>query len=390
MVTLAAAQAGGQTGSWAALVAALPLALHHPSPAIWLAVINGAWAGPAALGCLTGRLIDRIGPRLAGTAAWLAAAACTGGCAATGRLPWAAAALAAMSACRGTAVAAGDTAPTWLPGQPATARAGSWLMIAAAVPLLAGPIGSAAILASAGPRAAWAAAAALLAAAAAGSAAVPATRPPGPPPGGPPRQPAARFRGPLGSVLAITAATWLSYGGIEVLQPLYVRSALHASLTFYAWTLSAFATGGIITALIPTTARARPARSRAVPTAALAVAAGERLFTATPWPAIALAGAVLWGAAAAAFTLASRSAILTAVHPQSHGQALSAWRSVQSAGYLSALVAGPLAAVVGLPDVLAGMCALTGVTAAGYLATAALAAARQQGGRAGVTAEARP
>lgn len=236
---LIAAQAAGQTGSWASLVVAVPLALGHRHPATWLAVITAAWAGPAMLSSAAGRPIDRFGPRLAGTAAWLGAAAGAVAALAVRQLPGLVIALAVISACRGAEIAAGDTAPTWMPDRPDLTRAGSWLMLAAAVPLLAGPLGAAALLTFFGPPTAWITVAALFAAGAAGSMAVPAARPASP--GSRPK--ITRGRGRLMAVLITQAVVWVSYGSMSVLQPLYVQDTLHSSLIVYGWTLFAFAAG---------------------------------------------------------------------------------------------------------------------------------------------------
>ncbi len=372
MILLAAAQAAGQTGSWAALVAALPLALQHRHPASWLALVNAAWAGPAMLSHLAGPAIDRYGPRIAGTACWLCASACAIACCATGKLPGLIVPLGLMSAFRGGGVAAGDTAPTWLPIRPDLSRAGSWLVAAAAVPVLAGPLGSATVLAHGGARIAWTAVAALLAAAAGGSAIVPASRPatePSPDTGAA-SVAQTRRAGSLPIVLAITAGVWLSYGALEILQPLYVRQVLHASLSFYGWTMTAFALGGTAAALLTAGMRVKVPQM-GVPVAALAVAAGERLFTATAAPATALAGAAAWGAAAAVFSVISRTAILSAVPAGRHGQALGSWRAVQSAaGVAPAAITGVVTAALGLPATLTATCCLASGTGVAALAAA--------------------
>lgn len=380
MAVLTIGQAAGQTGSWAALVTALPLALSQPRPAIWLALVNAAWAGPAMLSPLAGRLIDRHGPRLAGSLFWLAAAACAASALLAGRLPGLLVPLGIISACRGAGVAAGDTAPTWLPRRPDLTRAGAWLILAAAVPVMAGALGAAALLAYAGPRIAWLAVAGAFAAGAACSALVPATRPAAdartPDDAG--RRGAPRIRGRLTAILAVTAGVWLTYGTMAVLQPLFVRQGLHASLITYGWTMVAFAAGSVALAMTAMTARPLGqvlASPWLVAIAAVMVAAGERLFTATSSVPVALAGAAVWGASAGAFNLSCRSAVLLIVPPAAHGRALSCWRAVQAAANLAPTAAvGPLIAAAGLATVLAGTCALA--AAAGVACLAGFIAAR--------------
>ncbi|HEY1619754.1 MAG TPA: MFS transporter [Streptosporangiaceae bacterium] len=381
MIVLAAAQAAGQTGSWAALVAALPLALQRRDPASWLALVNAAWAGPAMLSQLAGPAIDRYGPRITGSMCWLGAAACAIACCAARDLPALLVPLGLMSAFRGCGVAAGDTAPTWLPRPPDLARAGSCLVVAAAVPVLAGPLGSATLLAHADASAAWLAAAVLLGVAATGSMTVPARRPAPAPSPDTRSAPAGQRRssGSLAVVLAITAGVWLSYGALEILQPLYVRQVLHASLSLYAWTMTAFALGGTAGALLTAGVRGKLPQIR-VPAAALAVAAGERIFTATSSPATALAGAAAWGAAAAVFSVTSRTAILSAAPAHRHGQALSTWRAVQSAaGVAPAAITGTLTTAIGLPATLTATCCLASGTGVIALAAALHSRAAKRG-----------
>ena len=47
-ILLTTGRTAGQTASWAALVAALPLALARPDPGLWLSAITAAWAAPVA------------------------------------------------------------------------------------------------------------------------------------------------------------------------------------------------------------------------------------------------------------------------------------------------------------------------------------------------------
>jgi Major Facilitator Superfamily len=374
MTMLTVAQTAGQTGSWAALVAALPLALSRPHAATWVAMITIAWGGLAAISQFTTRrLVDRFGPRRIGACSWTFAAIGAIAAAVTAQnLAAVVAALGLMSATRGLAVVAGDVAPTWLPHRPDLTRAGSWLMLAAAVPVLAGPLGSASLLTSYGPRAAWLAVAGLFLAAAAGTALVPAVRP------GLATQAAAavqlRWLLKILGVLAITAGVWLTYGAMTVLQPLYVQDELHSTLVTYGWTMAAFAAGGIGMALIALRLRPLVEWQWSVPLAALATAGGERLFTATTSVPVALIGLLLWGASAAMFSLTSRSVIVSAVPPSAHGRSLGLWRGTQAAAnIIPALAVGQLIAIEGLRPVATWTCALAGACGVAYLACAGAA-----------------
>jgi predicted MFS family arabinose efflux permease len=154
-----------------------------------------------------------------------------------------------------------------------------------------------------------------------------------------------------------------------MIQPLYVRQILHGSVSVYAWTLTAFALGGLTSGLAASALPPRALTSRlAVPAGALAVAAGELAFTATASLSVALIGSALWGASAAAFTISSRSLMLSAAPPSRHGQAMTIWRSIQSMSYLApATIIGSLVLALGLRTSLHTICLLAGITGAAAL-----------------------
>ena len=404
-ILLTAGRTAGQTGSWAALVAALPLALARPDPGVWLSAITAAWAAPVAvteLPLVAGRLADspRWGPRRAGAVSWVLAAVAAAAAVTSRDLPVVIAALAVTSAARGVGVVAGDTAPSWLPGQPDLGISAAWVMLGDTLPVLAGPLGSATLLYAWGPRAPWIVTAGLFAAAGIAAVAVPAIRPPAVTATAP--GPAPAFSGwrrwlpatRVGGMLAVTAGIWLSYGAMEVLQPLYVKDGLHSSLIVYGWTMASNAVAGSVmsVAAMPKRSplRAFLAWRWSVPVSALAVAAALRLFTATNSVEVAMGGSALWGAAAVLFTLASKEVILSQVLPQAHGEAIALWRALQSAAYTApSAVTGPLTASFGLARVLAGVCALAGASALGHAAGTAATGVRRTRARRPATA-ARP
>ena len=374
-VLLTTGRTAGQTASWAALVAALPLALSRPDPGLWLSAITAAWAAPVAIAELplvAGRLADspRWGPRRAGAASWALAAVAAAAAVMSRDLPVVIAALAVTSAARGVGVVAGDTAPSWLPGQSDLGISAAWVMLGDTLPVLAGPLGSAALLYTWGPRAPWIVTAALFAVAGCAAVAVPAIRPPAvtatvPAFSGRQRWlPITR----IGGMLAVTAGIWLSYGAMEILQPLFVKDGLHSSLIVYGWIMASNATAGSVMSVAAMPKRS-PLRSFlswrwSVPVSALAVAAALRVFTATDSVTVAMGGSALWGAAAVLFTLASKEVILSRVPAQAHGEAMALWRTVQSGAYTApAAATGPLTARFGLAWVLVGVCALAGASA---------------------------
>jgi hypothetical protein len=371
LALLTAAQAVGQAGTWAAWIAALPLALARPHPAMWLSAIAAAWAAPAVLSRAAGGPIDRWGPRVAGGIAWVIAAVAAA-------LPAAAhvglidvlGVLVCVSAGGTWGVAAGQSAPTWMPARPDLARAGSWLMVAQYLPVAAAPIGASALVTGVGEHAAWALVAGLSAAAAFGSLMVPAIRPAA---AAPKRR--MRMPGAVRRVLAVTAAVQVSYGGITTLEALYVRAVLTAPLTVYGWLLGTWATAGIACCVA---ARPGVVTARwAVPLSVLVIAAGEGLYVGTSVEAAAFAGAAVFGGGAALLNLSCRAVIVRAVPPEGHGRALSLWESSQCAGFVApTLVTGGLVTTFGLRAVLDGCAALTGACAALSLGAAGVSRRR--------------
>jgi MFS family permease len=371
LARLTAAQAAGQAGTWAAYTAALPAALARPHPAAALSAVTAAWAIPSIAARLAGGAVDRYGPRRTAAAAWALAALAAALAAATRpALPVLLVLLAAVSLGGTWAVSAGEAAPTWLPARPDPARAGSWLVIAGSLPLALGPAGAASLATYASDRAAWALVAVLSVAAALASLAVPATRPAALPP-------VLQRRGVPGPVLAVfmvTAAVYLAFGAVTILEPLYVRDILAGPLTLYGWLLATWATAGILAA----TALGRWPRLAGgrwpVPAATALTAAGIAVYLSTPRLAAAFTGAAVFGAGAAWFRVSARAVLVTATPPGQHGRMLSLWESVQCAAFTApAAVTGSLVAVLGLRAVLACCCAL----AAALATVTALAGAMQ-------------
>jgi hypothetical protein len=372
LLILTAAQTAGQTGWWAAYVAALPAALDRPHPAVWLSAVTAAWCAPSMAARLAGGVIDHYGPRVTGAVAWGVAAAVAVVPAVTHPgLPVVLAVLACLSAAGSCAVAAGAAAPTWMPAKPDLIRAGSWLIVATYLPIGAGPAGASNLLAHAGPRAAWALVAGLLVVASASSLLVRAARPA--------TGPAARrfrVRPAVRGVLLITAGIYLSWGVVTILEPLYVRAVLARPLPVYGWLLCTWAAAAIATAVLADRCQQIVTARWAVPCWALLVAAGEGVYLGTSQITAAFTGAAIFGAAATLFGLSCRAVIVAATPPTEHGRALSLWFTVQDACLaLPAALTGPAVAVVGLRAVLDGAAALAGLSGAACAVRAAPAPA---------------
>jgi MFS family permease len=381
MTTLTVAQVAGQTGWWAALAVSLPMALAVPGTG-HLAAVTAAWGAPAVLSRLVGAPIDRLGPRRVGTACWLASAIAAALAAVSPRatLPMLVPVLAAISGGTGMAMTAGQAAPTWLPRRPDLARAGIWLLVAAAVPVLVGPLGGTSAITYAGYRPAWSAVALLFLLGAVGSALVPAVRP----------EPAVsdfsvavarRALRKVVAVLLVTGGLRLTYGMLTLLAPLYVHAVLHAPLVMYGWVLTSFALGGLA-AMLVVARHDRVLRSRwGVAGSATLVAGSQLVFSSTSLVPVALLGAAMWGACAGVFTVCCRAVIVAAVPSSRHGRSLGWWLTVQNAAnVLPAVIATPIVVAFGLHAVLAGTCLCCLACGLAYLGWTAVS------GRAGVGA----
>jgi hypothetical protein len=380
LMTLTAAQAAGQAGTWAGYVAALPAALTQPHPAVAVSVIAGFWSAPAVFAQPAGRFADRHGPHRTGTVAWaLAAAAATVPVLARPGFHTLLGVLALLALSGTWGVAAGEAAPTWLPGLADPNDGGPWLTAATNLALTIGPLITSSVLAEAGDRAAWALVAGLSAAAALGTLLVPAR----PPARAPASQGQARMPPAVRRVLALTAGVYLALGVITICEPLYVRRVLHSPLTVYGRLLAVVGLAGLLTALA---AHLRPRITCgrwAIPAATATLAAGTALYLNTPLLACAVAGAAVSGTGAALFRMAVRAVIVDAIPPGAHGRAFARWETVQCASsVLPTAFTGTLVTVLGLRWVLGGCTALATTVAAASLRPTGQASRNRHGNRA--------
>jgi hypothetical protein len=378
LIRLTLAQTAGQAGTWAGYVAALPAALAQPHPAVALGAITAAWGFPSAAARLAGGMVDRFGPRVIGASAWgLAAVAADVPAVTHPTLPALLVVLALLSVGGTWGVSAGEAAPTWLPGCPDLAAAGSWLVIATSLPLAIGPVGASNLVTYAGDQAAWGMVAMLSAVAALTSLLVPAVAPetiaPAESPtlnylNSPTAPGATRRRSPLTpqvwAVLSITAGVYLTFGVITILEPLYVRQVLHGPFTTYGWLLAVYGIAGIVTSATVGGRSSIITAPLATPVAALLVAFGETVYVTTPFTDVAFAGAALFGVGAALFRLSARAVIVHTVPPREHGRALSLWESVQCTFFvIPAVFTGTLVTRIGVRLVFACCCTASGAIA---------------------------
>jgi hypothetical protein len=355
LAALTAAQVAGQAGTWAAYVAALPTALGRAHPATWVGVLTAAWTLPTIGARLAGRQIDARGPRVVGAASWIMAASAAAVPAATRASVLVLVCALAFLALGGTwGVAAGEAAPTWMPARPDQARAGTWLVIATALPIATGPIGASTLLTQAGQQAAWAFAAALFLIGAVLSLLVPSRRPEAT--GDLPVVATPDVR----RVLAITVGVYLPVGAIAVGEALYVTTVLGRSLVTYGWLLGVWAAAGVVTAIATRNSTVITGR-RAVPWAVLTLAGGAMLYLGTTSVVAAFGGSALFGVGAALVRQSCR-VVLTRSPPAVHGRILSWWETSQCAGFAApTLVAGSLITAFGLRAVLDGSCAFAAI-----------------------------
>jgi DHA3 family macrolide efflux protein-like MFS transporter len=168
------------------------------------------------------------------------------------------------------------------------------------------------------------------------------------------------------SLFLLGFAMWMSYGTFGVLEPLYVRDVLGASVTTLALLQVAFGVGLVGTGLLLPRVRRALERPSSLAVVAVAAGGGAALYGGTSFVGVAFVGVFLWGITAGLFGAPSRTLLMLATPDTTHGRVLSAWRVVQQLGHLVPVALGPLlAGVVGVQGVLigvGGVCALFGAS----------------------------
>lgn len=322
------------TGFWAVLLASQGSATYHlAADPIYLSLLAIAWGLPSVvLSVPVGRLIDAHGPRVVGSVGSLGGVLATAGVAiGTGR-SWLLVLVLVNGAGRALVQPAIDAAPSWVPEPIEQSTASVWLGFAGNLPFIIGPAVGALLLSAGGVGSVFSfnAAVCLVAGAVLWRTAIRT------PTAGPTHVKRGEFSGgravwwPLGLNLAV----WISYGCFTVLEILYVKDVLVAPIAVFALLQGVFGAGLMVTSSVITKVQSILLRRSILECTALCIAAAEVLYVGTRSIDVAVAGAFLWGVAAAVFGPACRTALLGALPVGQHGRAMALWRGSQSAGSL--------------------------------------------------------
>jgi DHA3 family macrolide efflux protein-like MFS transporter len=362
-------------GSWAAFVAIWGYAVYRfdigPGG---VALLTLAWGGPpVVLGPLAGVVIDRVGPRRVAIAGDLLGAVASLAMALTGDFRSLAMLAAVHGVTKAFALPAYDALPARLVEPARLFDLNAILSAATDLSIVLGPLLAAGVFSLWGNRAAFVADAVSYLV----GAAVVAPLQLRPRVGDALDRVAMRARDELREGLRVVRARpvavslfllgfamWMSYGTFGVLEPLYVRDVLHASVTTLALLQVAFGVGLVGTGLLLPRVRRAVERPSSLAVVAIAAGGGAAIYGGTSFVGVAFVGVFLWGITAGLFGAPSRTLLMLATPDTTHGRVLSAWRVVQQLGHLVPVGLGPLlAGVVGVQGVLVGVgavCALFG------------------------------
>ena len=344
-------------GSWAALIAIWGYAAYQfgLGPA-HLGLLALAWGvPPVVLGPVAGVAIDRLGPRRVAITADLANAAVAVAMISASDM----ATLLWLTVLHGIGKAFAAPAYAALPARVADADdlfdANALFSAAGDLAMVLGPVVAAAVIAAAGPAAAFAVDAATYLLGAAATLPLrlrPVAVTERAPSGGAWaelreglrvtwRSPGAQFLFGLGFSL------WLAFGTFIVLEPLFVRDVLGQPVTTFALLQTAFGIGLVGAGM------ALPALRRhldsTVSMALVIVAAGvaATTYAATSVLTIAFTASFAWGVTVALFSAPSRTLLLLHTPAHAHGRVLGAWQAANSLGQLLPALAVPAFAFFG-------------------------------------------
>jgi MFS family permease len=373
-------EAVNSIGSWASAIALWGFAAYrfNASPGA-VSVTIVCWAAPSAvLSPLLGVYVDRLGPKRALVAGYLAAAGAALGLAlAAGSL----AALDTLAVAYGitralTGPAAGALPPRIVsPGD--LLAANSLLGGAATAGQVAGPVAASAALALSGFRAAFVVDAVTYLIGAVVVAPLPLRREPGGDPAGAGRR---SWRQELAEgfttvtrdrrlrlVARVSAGVALTSGAFLVVEPLYARHVLHRPASQFALFEAAAGAGGILASLALPRLRDRLG-GRALAASAVGYGLAACVFTGTAWIPVAYAGAFAWGIAGAVFGTVAVTSLQREAPVHAHGRVMGVAATVQSAADTVGLpLAGATLAALG---VRAGAVALAAVAVAAGVSAA--------------------
>jgi MFS family permease len=376
---LVAGEAVNSIGGWASAIVLWGFAAYrfNASPyAVSLTIV--CWAAPpAVLSPLLGVWVDRIGPRKALVAAYVAAAGAALGMAAAGSLAVLDIAAAGYGATRALAgPAAGALPPRIVAGDDLLA-ANALLGAASSAGAVAGPLMASAALALSGFPAAFI----LDAASYLIGAAVVLPLPLRPTP--PPKQAGwrreltdgivlvGRHRG-LRLIVAISAAVTFTAAAYLVVEPLYARHVLHRPPSQFALFEAAAGIGAILAGLVIPRFKARLTGRRVLGASGACYGLAAALFTGTTLVPVAYAGAFAWGVTGAVFGTVTLTTLQQAAPVEAHGRIMGVTTAVQSwVETIGLPLGGVTLAVLGIR---AGALALAAVALLGGLICMGIAA----------------
>jgi len=376
---LLAGQAVNSIGSWASAIALWGFAAYRfdASP-VAVSVTIVCWAAPSAvLSPLLGVYVDRLGPKRALVAGYLAAAGASLGLAlAAGSL----ATLDVLAVAYGTTRALTGPAASALPPRVVAPgdllAANSLLGGAATAGQVVGPLAASTALAVSGFGAAFVVDAVTYLIGAAVVAPLPLRHELGP---------AATSRGSwstelidglaavardraLRLVVRVSAGVALTSGAYLVVEPLYARQVLHRPPSQFALFEAAAGAGSILASLALPRLRDRLG-GQALAASAVGYGLAACMFTGTVWVPVAYAGAAAWGIAGAVFGTVAVTSLQRLAPAGMHGRVMGVAATVQSAADTIGLpLAGAVVAVLGVRG---GAVALAAVAVAAGASVAA-------------------
>jgi len=359
---LVAGVAVNSVGGWASAIALwgfVPYRFNAGPYAVALTIV--CWAAPPALlSAPAGVLIDRLGPRRALVAAYIAAAIAALGMAATGSLTGLDIAAAGYGITRALAGPAANALPPRIVAADDLLPANALLGAAASVGQVTGPLAASAALALSGFPAAFVLDAATYLVGAAAVVGLPVTslqEHPTVRPAGTtvalPRQRTVQLVVLLSVAVTFTSAAFL------VVEPLYARHVLHRPPSQFALFEAAIGTGGILAGLLISRMRSRLAGARLTSVGAACYGLAACLFAGTAVVPAAYAGAFVWGVSGTLFGTVSLTTLQRAAPVAAHGRVMGLLASIQSWVETAGLPLGGV--VLGALGVRAGAAALAGV-----------------------------
>jgi MFS family permease len=344
-------------GSWAALIAIWGYAAYHfqLGPAT-LGLLTLAWGlPPVVLGPVAGVVIDRVGPRRVAVTADLANAAVALAMIAAGDV----ATLLTLTVLHGIGKAFAAPAYAALPTRAVDPErlfdANALFTAAADLALVLGPVVAAAVIAAAGPGAAFAVDAATYIVGAAATlplrlrSIAPDARSPSDGAWAELRE-GIRAAGtsPGAKILfALGFALWLSFGTFLVLEPVFVRDVLGQPVTTFAFLQTAFGIGLVGTGMTLSTLRRHLESTASMSWVIFAAGLAATAYAATPFVAVSFMASFAWGVSVALFSAPSRTLLLRHTPAAAHGRVLGAWQAANSLGQLLPALAVPAFAGIG-------------------------------------------